>query len=788
MKPLILRSSSRQSSVLRLASCILLVVVFLAVACKKTIDGPPGLSKIHIAPKNQTVSIGATQQFGVTGEMSDGSSAATVPVTYSATGGTVTAAGLYTAGSVAGSYRVVAAQQDGSLADTATVTIPNATATVSSIVLSPSAVSVPAGMKQQFTAKGVLSTGDTAVVAVTYTATGGTINAQGLFTAGATTGAFRVIAVQKNGTLADTADVTITAAVVTGLTITPKSAGVAPNGTQQFSSSFTLSTGATQTPPANSVTYTATGGTITAQGLYTAGATAGTYRAIATYTPTGGSALADTATITVATMSNSVADPSQLPAAAHQSPDYGHYVGASLKAGQSYNDPVSGARVWKLTDATTPRSNSGIVHGYSSGIVQVSRAWGPTGTTHTALLMLLSGEHWFVDFTRGTGIANWRIAPNGINGDLSFTFSYNPATPRIGYYLEGAVLKRYDAAAMALAPQGLFPKDLSSAGGNLQYTWLQQDKNDEWFVMMPGDQSRIIAWNSRTDQMRVMTTTRAGVPFNEPRFERDGRYVLISLNIQGWISWDLVNDTFTTFTTAENHTGGARHFFASNDPNPSNGPQFRFDPTTNTSTTIPNLSGAQGLSVYLQHRGDQWVMSDQELGGDLTKQWMLSDTYNDGRQNASWTLDNGEVYVATISSFSYDEQRVGINSVRQYVAGSTGQYASQLAPVTSRAAMTEGTFYYDGGTHKLYVWAVGGGSPAGRVDPRVNGALHDAVGFFRLDGSELRILAHHYSLGTSYWTTPRATISADGKIVLFDSNMNNINGRGDVFLVEVPIK
>ena len=791
MNPLRLHPSARPISVLRLLSCVLIVAIPFAISCspeRAAVPGSPTLTKIHIAPKTQTVASGATQQFSVTGDLSDGSPAGNVAVTYSATGGSVTAGGLYSAGTTAGTYRVIATQQDGALSDTAIVTIPVPTATVTAIVLTPALISVPAGVKQQFTAKGVLSTGDTAVVAVTYTATGGTINTAGLYTAGSTTGAFRVIAVEKNGTLADTAAITITAPVVTGITISPKATAVTPNGTQQFSTSLTLSTGATQAPPANSVTYTATGGTISAQGLYTAGAASGTYRAIAAYTPSGGTALADTAAISVATVSNTLADPSQLPNAAHQSPDYAHYVGASLKAGQSYNDPVTGARVWKLTDASTPIANPSMMHGYSSGIVQVSRAYGATGTTHTALLMLENGQHWFVDFTRGVGTSNWRIAPNGINGDLSFTFAYNPATPLVGYYLQGATLKRYDVATMKDAPQGLFPKDLSSAGGNLQYTWLQQDKNDDWFVMMPGDQSRIIAWNSKTDQLRVMTTTRAGVPFNEPRFEKDGRFVFISLNIQGWISWDLVNDTFTIYTTAENHTGAARSFFASNDPNPSNGPQFRFDPFTNTSTTIPNLSGAKGLSVYLCHRGDQWVMSDQELGGDLTKQWMLIDPYNDGRQSASWSLDNGEVYVATIGSFSYDEQSVGINSVRQYVAGSTSQYAGQLTSVTSRSAMTEGSFYYDASTRKLYVWAVGGGSPSGRVDPRVNGRLHDAVGFFRLDGSELKILAHHYELGTDYWKTPRATISADGKIVLFDSNMNNNGGRGDVFLVEVPIK
>ena len=305
--------------------------------------------------------------------------------------------------------------------------------------------------------------------------------------------------------------------------------------------------------------------------------------------------------------------------------------------------------------------------------------------------------------------------------------------------------------------------------------------------MMPSDQSRIVAWNSNTNEMRVLTSTRAGVAINEPHLERDGRHVLVSLNSSGWISWDLVTDTFVRLTSTEIHSGAVRHYFASFDADLSSGPQWRFDPSTNTQMTIPSLAGQQGLSVYLQHRADQGVMSVQELGNDLTKQWVLVDSYNDGWENESWALDNGEVYVSTIS-YTYDQQQVGIKSVRQYVAGTTTKVASQLAVATSRAAMTEGSFYYDASTRKLYVWATGGGSPAGRVDPRVNGKIHDGVGFYRLDGSEVRLLAHHYELGTSYWSTPRSTVSADGKIVLFDSNMNNSSGRSDTFLVEVPIR
>src|SRR3954471_1323734 len=355
MKPLTIPSYFRQRRTLGVAGCTLIATALLIAACRAAaIDAPPGLVKIHIAPRTQTIAIGATQQFAVTGDLRDGSPTTHVSVNYSATGGTVTSGGLYTAGSTAGTYSVVAAQLDGTLADTATVTIPSAAQTVTAVVISPATASVPAGLKQQFTAQGVLSSGDTAAISVTYSATGGTIDTQGLYTAGSTTGAFRVIAVEKNGTLADTSAVTITAAVVTGIAISPKAAAVATNSTQQFSTSLKLSTGATQAPPANSVTYTATGGTVSSAGLYTASNAPGTYKVIAAYTPTGGNTVADTATVTVATTSSTVADPTQLPAANRQSPDYAHYVGGTLAAGQSYADAATGVRVWKLTDANTP--------------------------------------------------------------------------------------------------------------------------------------------------------------------------------------------------------------------------------------------------------------------------------------------------------------------------------------------------------------------------------------------------------------------------------------------------
>ena len=81
--------------------------------------------------------------------------------------------------------------------------------TLVQLVLSPASLVLAPGETQQFTVSGTRSDGSGTVPAVTYSATGGTITAGGLYTAGATEGTFSVIATQQGGTRADTSAVTL---------------------------------------------------------------------------------------------------------------------------------------------------------------------------------------------------------------------------------------------------------------------------------------------------------------------------------------------------------------------------------------------------------------------------------------------------------------------------------------------------------------------------------------------------------------------------------------------------
>jgi hypothetical protein len=231
---------------------------------------------IDVSPPSVLLAPGATFRFSAGARTRNGGSSG-VNVNWSATGGTITTNGSYTAGSVAGTYRVIATESGGTLADTAFVTISAPSATLTQLVLNPSAVTVAAGAAQQFVVAGSWSDGSSATPSVAWSATGGTITAGGDYRAGSVPGTYRVIARHAGGTLADTSVVTVTGPRLTALVLTPATASVTAGSTQQFAVAASWSDGSSALPP---LVFTATGGTVSAAGLFTAGTATGTFRVI----------------------------------------------------------------------------------------------------------------------------------------------------------------------------------------------------------------------------------------------------------------------------------------------------------------------------------------------------------------------------------------------------------------------------------------------------------------------------------------------------------------------------
>jgi hypothetical protein len=173
---------------------------------------PPPAVAVSLSPTSATLLTGGTQQFTATVTGSSNTS-----VTWSATGGTVSASGLYTAPATAGTYTVKAtsaADTTKSASATCTVSAPAAVA----ISVSPTSASVSTGGTQQFTAT-VTGSSNTSV---TWSATGGTVSASGLYTAPATAGTYTV----KATSVADTTKSASAAVTVTQSDTTPPTVGI----------------------------------------------------------------------------------------------------------------------------------------------------------------------------------------------------------------------------------------------------------------------------------------------------------------------------------------------------------------------------------------------------------------------------------------------------------------------------------------------------------------------------------------------------------------------------------
>ncbi|MES2304414.1 MAG: hypothetical protein V4558_02865 [Gemmatimonadota bacterium] len=149
----------------------------------------------------------------------------------------------------------------------------------SALILTPDSTTVDLAGTLQFEAKARWSDGHEHPASVSYSASSGEISSTGLYRAPETPGLVTVIATCGCG-VADTALVTIKGPfTATQLVLTPESSAVDTGATQQFVPAVTWSDNADH--PAL-LSYTATGGTISPVGLYTAGNVAGQFQVIAT--------------------------------------------------------------------------------------------------------------------------------------------------------------------------------------------------------------------------------------------------------------------------------------------------------------------------------------------------------------------------------------------------------------------------------------------------------------------------------------------------------------------------
>jgi Big-like domain-containing protein/purple acid phosphatase-like protein/VCBS repeat protein/stigma-specific protein Stig1 len=321
----------------------------------------------------------------------------------------------------------------------------------------------------------------------------------------------------------------------------------------------------------------------------------------------------------------------------------------SLPAGASYQDPTTGVRIYKLTSATFPAASANWGHDYSEGGNEVSLPY--DGETRAVLVRQNGGPWWLVDFTPGTGVSN----PRPLTGtlapfmDTAFTFSSNPATPYYAYVSGGSTIRRFDIRTMTEAAGGGWP-----VTGESSAMWIQQSEDDQFFVWMRGaNGTTVVGYEPCTNGYEPCTNTMktyTNPDLNEPRIDRAGRYVGISMNSprNGLVVWDWLENRVTCRTPGDPgipfaHNASLRRRWVSVDWNMSYPPDFvLFEPDAENCGARHIGGPANGTLI---HGNGNWIQHPV----NLDDQWAVFCHYGSLRPAESYWLAPGAFVLMTPS-------------------------------------------------------------------------------------------------------------------------------------------
>jgi VanZ family protein len=310
-------------------------------------------------------------------------------------------------------------------------------------------------------------------------------------------------------------------------------------------------------------------------------------------------------------------DPMKLPTATTSQPPLTNAYNAlnvpGIPAGGSYLDPTTGVKIYKLTSAAFPVTNPAArssSHDYSEGGDEISLPY--NGQTR-AVLGHSAGDtgYYLFDFTPGVGVSNQRALSGRLTprSDTAFAFSSNPATPYYAYVSNNSSIVRFDIRTMTEAPGNGWP--MAEAG-----TWLHQSENDGLFTWMTA--STIVGYEPSTGTRK--TYVDAGV--NEPRIDRAGRYIGLSMNSNDLKLWDWqANAIVWTHRQAAPDQVPFAHVASLRDEwigvNWNVAAPWQFDVIDPIGRTVQNLTGPAPSTVA--HCNGNWIQHP----ADLKDQWAV---------------------------------------------------------------------------------------------------------------------------------------------------------------------
>ena len=337
----------------------------------------PTISSITVTPVGLTLGIGVTQQYTATALFTNGTSAdLSAGVTWTSSlpnVASINSSGLATT-LTAGQTTITATV--GAFSDTSTLTV--VAANLLSIAVTPSPDTIAVGTSVQLTATGTFDDGSTQVLtAVTWSSSASgvaIVDASGNVTG---TGVGPATISAKSGTVTGNASVTVTAATLQSIAVTPANPSMAIGTTRQFTATGTFSDSSTQ-DITTSVLWSSsapTVATINNQGTATS-IKVGTSTITATLGAASGSTTLTVANISLVSIAITPANPRI---------DQGtsiRFTATGTFSDNSTSTSLSGLS-WKSSKPNIANvRQTGIAHGKKSGSVTISAtASGVTGST-----------------------------------------------------------------------------------------------------------------------------------------------------------------------------------------------------------------------------------------------------------------------------------------------------------------------------------------------------------------------------------------------------------------------
>jgi hypothetical protein len=437
----------------------------------------------------------------------------------------------------------------------------------------------------------------------------------------------------------------------------------------------------------------------------------------------------------------------------------------AMAANTKFLDAVTGTTMWKITANGTPASDQ-FCPWYSNLGLAISQPWGPNlDQYHIAFISATSGAGYICDFgpswsSNPVGAYNFRTLP-AILGSYSGTsspFSRKASNPHIMYSLTSAgVMRLYNCAGVNGTGAGLNPTtgagyvDSSAASLGYSASW----PSTGW------------PWNTGIDQWLMINAQETWATANNSNGAKTTIYTLNLTNgTAATISSSTVGSLDDTYVGYGQPT--TNNCFSGDVP-PGQAYSYNLDTSAvlpaNPALTTSNWVGYNGFSHQASLNGYWTALESNKGGGTMQILKLRGDGTDNANSNILWPKYWGQYHMCG----HWWTQGSGTNQFMlismDWVSGSSLPSGWSSTENYALSFVNPDT----GNTYRLGFHYSVSGQSGGNV------AAGTGVGFTGSPGG-----------ASQYYSQAHASISHDGKLVIFGSNMGN-QARIDLFVAEVPL-